>query len=166
MVLIQMHTGTTIFSRLIRWFSRSHYSHVSVWFVDLTDPHGGVVLESLEPAGVREIPADGYRAARQAGRIALYTYRDPLTPDERARFLDFMREQLGSPYDWAGVFRFITRRRHAHDEAWFCSEIVAHASLAAGRPLLMQTEPWEVKPADIPRSPLLVRASDPERSAE
>jgi uncharacterized protein YycO len=166
MVLIQMHKGTSLFSRLIRWFSRSTYSHVSVWFVDLTDPHGGTVIESIEPNGVREVPADWYRAARGDGRITLYAYRHPMNTWEQHAMAACMRKEIGAAYDWAGVFRFVTRRRHAHDDRWFCSEIAAHASAAAGRPLFEQTEPWEVQPGDIPRSPVLVRASDPERSAE
>ena len=166
MVLIQMHKGTSLVSRLIRWFSRSTYSHVSLWFVDLTDPRGGFVLESIEPNGVRHVPAIWYREARRDGRITLYAFREPLTVEERIRMESFIRREMGQPYDWAGVFRFVTRRRPAHDEKWFCSELVAHAAAHAWRPLFVNTEPWEVQPGDIPRSPLLVRASDPERSAE
>jgi uncharacterized protein YycO len=166
MVLIQMHTGTSLFSRLIRWFSRSKYSHVSVWFVDLTVSYGGYVIESLEPKGVRVCPAHLYREARRDGRITLYAPRTPLSQAERDAMERAMREQMDKPYDWTGVFRFLTRKRHAQDETWFCSELVAYAFTKAGRPLFEQTEWWEVTPGDIPRSLALVRASDPERSAE
>jgi hypothetical protein len=163
MVLIQMHRGTSLFSRIIRWFSRAPYSHVSVWFVDLTDADGGVVLEAIEGEGVRSVPAPAYREARQMGRIDLFALRHPLTADERAALWGVWHAELGAAYDWLGVFRFVTRRRHAHDAKWFCSEFVAWGLEQIGRPLFAGTEPWEVKPGDVPRSPTLVRTSDPER---
>jgi uncharacterized protein YycO len=161
-VFVQMHRGGGLFSRAIRWFTRSRYSHVSVWFWDAHDPHGGTVWEAIEGTGVRVVPADGYRAARQDGRIRLYALREPLTAwQQRELHLVFAREE-GAKYDWLGVFRFVSRRRHAHNSRWFCSELVAHAFHAIGRPLLERTEAWEVQPGDIPRSPVLIAADDPE----
>lgn len=168
MLLIQMHTnGPSLFSRLIRWFSRSPYHHVSVWAWHPTHPEGGVVIEAMEGHGVRSQPASACRADRAAGRIRLYTFQTPLTAEETQVLWTALVAELGRPYDWLGVFRFISRRRKdGHPDKWFCSELVAAACAAAGRPLFQQKPAWHVLPADIPHSLALVRASDPERSAE
>lgn len=156
-VIIQCHAGRSFFSRLIAWFSRSSISHISVWFHDPTSSTRGYVLEAVEGAGVREIPATGYQEARLSGKISLYRYRDPFTVEEAVELLEAMRKEVGQKYDWLGVFSFVTRRRHAHDEKWFCSEFLAYFSQEFGRPLFENTEAWEVKPADVPRSLALVR---------
>jgi uncharacterized protein YycO len=161
MVFVQMHRGGGLFSRLIRWFTRAGYSHVSLWFWDAADPHGGAVVEAMEGKGVREIPADWYREARGDGRITVYTMREPLTLVECEALLSAVRAEVGAKYDWLGVFRFVTRRRHAHNDKWFCSELVAWGFAQIGRPLFDRTEAWEVKPGDIPRSPHLIPTGPP-----
>jgi uncharacterized protein YycO len=154
---IQLHKGRSFFSRLIKWQTRSPYSHASVWFVDHADPHGGVVIESMEGKGVRAVPADWYGALRAEGHIALYTVPS-LTDGQIALIRSFMEGQIGLKYDWHAVFKFVTRRAHAHDDKWFCSELVFDAFKEAGVVLLNNTEAWAVWPGQLAHSPLVVRA--------
>jgi len=156
-VIVQAHKGTGVFSRIIAWFSRSKYSHVSMWFMNSEHDGAGVVLEAIEGVGVREVPASWYQAARTSGKIECFAYANPFTDDAARGLLAEMRSQVGTKYDWAGVLKFVTRRAHGHDTRWFCSEYVAHFSAEAGRPLFWNTESWDVKPSDIPRSLALTR---------
>lgn len=163
MLLIQMHRdGRSLFSRLIRWFSRSEYHHVSVWHWNAHDPEGGTVIEAVEGHGVRWQPATAYRAKREAGTIRLYAFREPLTGMETQVFWAALVAELGRGYDWRGVLRFVSRRRKdGHPEKWFCSELVAAAAAAAGRPLFSSKPAWQVMPSDIPQSLALVPCDDP-----
>lgn len=162
MLVIQMHKGGGLFSRLIRWFTRAEYSHVSAWFWDANDPHGGFVIEAMEGEGVRTFPADHHRAAREAGTINCYALRTPLTTDEQGRLHALMERELGKGYDWLGVIRFVSRRRHkGADNKWFCSEIVAYAFEEIGRPLSNRPS-WQMTPGDVAASTELVRTDNPE----
>jgi len=153
---LQLHKGTSFFSRLIRWQTRSPYSHASVWFADDSELGTGVVIESMEGHGVRKIPADWHAAARQAGTIMLYRVPS-LTDGQIATILSFMHGEIGKKYDWAAVFKFVTRRKHAHDDKWFCSELVFEAFKEAGVALLNNTEAWAVWPGQLAHSPLVER---------
>lgn len=156
MILFQLHKGSSLFSRIIRWFSRSHYSHVSIWFFNQEDPHLGEIYEAWEGEGVRKVLGSQYQKARDEGKINLYTYKEPATPEQKEALKEVLERELGKGYDYRGVIKFISRRAHKEDDAWFCSEYVAYASRAINRPLFERTEDWELKPSDIPRSPLLV----------
>lgn len=167
MLVIQMHTGTGLFSRLIRWFSRSDYSHVSLWFWNPSNTYGGVVYEAMEGHGVRALPATAYRAAREAGQIRLYTLREPLTPDEAVQVVLALEAEIGAGYDWLGVLRFVSRRRKdGHPKKWFCSELVTYALAKAGRPLFHTKAAWQVMPGDVPQSLAVIPTDDPERAME
>ena len=164
MVLIQMHTGGgALFSRVIRWFSRSDYSHVSLWFYDATHPQGGYVIEAIEGKGVRVLPAEYYREARRSGRIRLYAHRDTLTPAQVERMWTAVSAERGKGYDWLGVVRFVTRRRkNGAADKWFCSELAAYGFEQAEAPLFRDKPSWQVMPGDIPQSLAVVPCDDPE----
>lgn len=163
MLILQLHKGTGLFSRVIRWFSRSDYSHVSLWFWDARDAHGGLVFEAIEGHGVRVLPADHYRQARTAGRIVCYTLREPMDVTETMAAWHAANAEVGAHYDWLGVFRFVTRRRkNGHPDKWFCSELAAYALERAGRPLFNDKASWQVMPGDIPHSLAVVRTDNPE----
>jgi uncharacterized protein YycO len=167
MLLIQLHTGGTgLFARLIRWFSRSDVHHVSLWRWDATDVRGGEIVEAMEGYGVRRLPADAYAAARAAGRIRCLSFREPLSPAETATLWAAASAEIGRGYDWLGVIRFVSRRRQdGHPQKWFCSELVAAACTAAGRPLFHAKPAWQVLPADLAYSLALVPTDAPDGDA-
>ncbi len=66
------------------------------------------------------------------------------------------RGRLGQPYDWTGALGIGAHRDWGRDGAWFCSELMAAAFKAAGRPLLRTDHLDRVTPAQLLLSPLLV----------
>ena len=114
--------SNTIGSWLIRSFTWSRWSHVAIveddcWVIESTLLGGGVRRKlltafvdehsSVEPVDVR------------------------LADEEAA--LDFLRAQLGKPYDWTALLGFIFHRDWAEPDAWFCSELAEAAAVAGGR---------------------------------
>lgn len=147
MLYIQLHQGTSLIARCIKWQTRSKFSHASVlavtplWTAD-------IVLESVEGIGVREVPASHYKAQRADGTIAVYRVLD-ISPEQERQVIAFMRRELGKNYDWAAVLKFISRRRHRPDDRWFCSELVFEAFKSAGVALLHNIEGYQVSPGSL-----------------
>ena len=145
-VLLALHRGPGIIGTLIRWQTRSPYSHASLYC-----PGDGVV-EAREGHGVRRLsqldPLPGET-------IDLFEVPSA-TPEQLARLWQFAQAQVGKPYDYTMVLRFVSRRQASRKEAgkWFCSELAFGAFRHAGIDLLARTEPWEVSPGWLPRSPL------------
>ena len=152
---IALHKGTGWISRLIRWQTRSLYSHASILFK----------ADEIEPIRVIE--------AREFKGVQLTRGLD-LTPGETVDIFDikglwkdghsaeniihFLGAQIGKPYDYRMVLRFVSRRGQDRRTVgkWFCSELVYAAFLKGGLQLLGNTEPWEVSPGLLARSPYLL----------
>jgi uncharacterized protein YycO len=130
----------------IRWQTRSQYSHAAI----LTAR--GVWCEATWPR-VRALPQP------PAGTDA-DLFEVPMTPDQERALNRFILEQLGKPYDLTMVLRFVTREQESRRSSrrWFCSELVFAAFRRAGIALLERCEPWEVSPALLSLSPLLLPA--------
>jgi uncharacterized protein YycO len=145
MTILLFH-GTDLTSRLIRWQTRSKYSHAAIRIA------GTGIFEAVTCEGVRLIPD------------LTPAYQD-VTVDEFAINLAgatglaraFLAAQLGKPYDYTMVARFLTRRQESRRTSgkWFCSELVYAATIKYGARLLRDTAPWEVSPALLARSPFL-----------
>lgn len=54
------------------------------------------------------------------------------TKDEASRFYDFMRSQIGKPYDALAIVAFLLGRDWQASDSWFCSELPAAALSACG----------------------------------
>lgn len=141
---IVLFKGTSWISRMIRWQTRSKYSHAAI----LTE--GGTLVESLEGKGVQST-CDWNRPENAD------IFDVPSTQDQRNSIMGFLSAQVGKPYDWLMVVRFVTRRQEGRRTSgkWFCSELVFAAFQQAGISLFRETEPWEVSPGLLARSPLL-----------
>jgi uncharacterized protein YycO len=131
-----------VFSALIRVATWSDWSHVDV--VD-----GDHLIGALA-SGVARYPA----AERISVSTATARMEVPLTAEQHRLALRFLAEQLGKPYDWAGIFGMPLRRDWQQDDAWFCSELVAAACAFAGRPVTRR-ESGRVTPQDLYESMLL-----------
>ena len=159
-MFIALHRGKGWIGRLIQWQTRSVYSHASVVLRGLDGP----VIESREFRGVRAL--DRLDPGEDVDLFSVITSRD-----ERHQIRMFLYDQVGKPYDYTMVARFISRRSSAGwtEERWFCSELVFAAFAAAGIHLLRGIEPWAVSPGLLALSPLLrpeirergVHAADP-----
>jgi uncharacterized protein YycO len=63
--------------------------------------------------------------------------------------------QIGKPYDWRGVLRFVSRKPHHVNGAWFCSELVFECLARSGVRLLDRIEASDVSPQLLSYSTLL-----------
>lgn len=132
---------------VIRWQTRGDYGHAALRL------RSGEVIEAQFRAGVvvREFDEnDGAQA-----------FDVPDLNDEQADLVEkFARDQVGKPYDWLGVLRFISRRPERRwQDSWFCSELVFACFQAGGIDLLRDIQPWKVSPTHIGYSPLIVPAA-------
>lgn len=146
-VFVCLHRAPGFIGALIRWQQRGDWSHASLLFPGLG------VIEAREFAGVRALPA---LAPRPGERIDVFRVAG-LTPAQEGEVFAFAQRQLGKPYDYTMVARFVSRRDAARKESgkWFCSELAYAAFRSAGANLFRGTEPWEVSPGLLARSPLL-----------
>ncbi len=148
---IALHKGSGWISRLIQWQTRSPYSHASI----LTG--FGDVFEAREFQGVLKTARRNWRLP--AGE-SVDIFGVEINGNRRQRerqIIRFLHRQLDKPYDYRMVLRFISRRSQDRRTVgkWFCSELVYAAFQKAGINLLARTEPWEVSPGLLARSPLL-----------
>lgn len=137
-------------SKLIRIMHRAEYSHVA-WVDDDTEE----VFEAWN-GGVRRTPS-------------IHHQHTPGTPVDLFRvegqqhyhttaLRQFHIAQVGKPYDWKGVMRFVTRGREDEPENpsdWFCSRLLMCAHRMVGLPLLARVEDWKVFPGEVTYSPRL-----------
>lgn len=154
-IIINLHRGTSIIGRLIRWQSRSVYSHASMILP------GGVFIESREGVGVHcRFLADGDPVPAAKGET-VDQFVIPTTPQQAQQMEAFAKAQVGKKYDYTMVARFVSRRgaSRRHSDKWFCSELVYAAAQKAGIKLLRATEPWEVSPGLLSKSPKLIPLS-------
>lgn len=149
--------GTDLISAAIRWQTRSHYSHVAV-SIERTPFDAHVVIEAYPGKGVRERRVEAAELIKYD--VHEYEFRQPtMTAFESSILLNFLRMQVGKPYDYLGVARFLTRSKDSDlvNRKWFCSELAAAAFKHAHHPLLNVEESWKISPALLAMSPLLRR---------
>lgn len=132
-------------SEAIKLFSRGWPSHVDAVLSD------GSLLGARLDGGVA-IRRPNYEPFDRVQRIVLDT-----APALEGRFTDFLRQQLGKPYDKLAIAAFAVQRDWRQPDAWFCSELQAAALEACGffpqplanpaneitpRDLLLLVSPW------------------------
>ncbi len=138
MITVRFSANRTFGSRIIRAATWSEFSHV-----DFVLPSGSLLgAAAIGGVALREARADCTRV--RAFRV-----------DAPARVLAAAIDQLGKPYDWAGVVGMGLHRDWQEDDSWFCSELVAWAFQAAGRPLLRADHLHRITPRDLLLSPML-----------
>lgn len=121
MITWQFCKGPDLSSEAIEWFEHGGFSHVDTVMPDGTllgarsDVIGGM------PAGVQIRPAD-YLGSEYVYRVTL-----PTTPEQDIDYYEFLKQQLGKPYDKEGIVGFIVGREWRDDSAWFCSELAMAA---------------------------------------
>lgn len=150
MIYVALYKGTSAMSRSIRWLNWSDYSHAALVTSSET------IIEAWAGGGfngcVREVPF-------LLSQHKLGTEIDLFAPigitEEQALAVEkFCRDRIGCPYDWKGVFRFMSRTEPSEDGAWFCSEFIAAAFIVAGFPLL-NLSPQKTFPGLLAASPRL-----------
>lgn len=142
---ILAYKGTSLVSRLIRFQTRSVYSHVGLLLYDDS------VIEAWGK-GVVHVP--DFRHLHKPGTHVdvydIWTLRlyEPGLAEE------FAKKQVGKAYDFRMVFRFLSHMPAAQNDKWFCSELAEAAIEAGGVPLLNGPAHMH-SPRDICMSPVL-----------
>lgn len=170
---IALYRGKSLVSLAIRWITRSPYSHAafafdtpsrmvlaklqeSGWAGKLApyawpvNPlarlghHYGPVVEAWK-GGVRV--SHSLSSLHTPGtKVDLFAFKRPLTEIEETALIASLASDIGDPYSYWNVLKFITRRPGNLDGSWFCSELVFKRFADIGRVLLRNKEPWAVPP--------------------
>jgi len=143
------HSGTGIFARLIKWFTKSEWSHVSM----VLEPDGEyVTVVSAEWYGVSLVAIDP-----NDNLIDMITVeRIGRTIKQKAAILAYELAVKRPSYDYKGIFGYImsyllgsTTNRWQKRKAWFCSELINHCYAEAGEPIYKGIEHGLVSPGKL-----------------
>lgn len=131
-------------SKLIRWFTRSKWSHAAIQLSD------GIVYEAWK------------------GRVRKQrSFREDHTPGTKVDFFEieivgqkaclvYLEKARGQRYDWMSIIRFVTRAGSLDNpEICICSELVFSALMAGGVCPLARILPHHVSPQLLGISPYL-----------
>lgn len=143
-ITLCLHRGTSAIGTAIRWFTRGEYSHASLILP------GGKHIEAREFKGVIEHAQFTAAKGEEVDFFEIYVTDEQLEVIEQQH-----ARELGAPYDYLMVLRFLSRRGPTQASAtkWFCSEYIYALLWAAGVELFRATQPWEVCPTLLGRAP-------------
>ena len=138
--------GTGPISRSIQWQTRSDISHTAILNADTKE-----VIEALA-----HVPGDPWWATGRVVRRPLRSYPIEtqcfIYESKNPAFLHYsawtLAESLvGVPYDYVGVFRFVSRKGHDFEDVqkWFCSEAATVVSRDGGD-RVQHLPAWAVSP--------------------
>ena len=145
MITIGLYKSKTMVSRLIRWQTRGDYSHAAIHI-------HGMAVEAWHRGGVQRGPIGHlHEKGTEIDIFKITGLHVPLLVEA------FALEQVGKPYDFTMVGRFLSRRGESRRSKtkWFCSELVFDALAEGGLRLFRNTQGWEVSPDLLKRSPYL-----------
>ena len=142
---VAAYRGKSFISRAIRWQTRGVYSHVAVMLSEREiveawhNPAEVRVIGSLSEGHTRGTPVD--------------IFEIDIDSQQCLAVRDFLLDQVGKPYDFAGVLRFLSRREKNNPDKWFCSELAFSAFRYAQLNLLERIEPHHVDPVTMMTTP-------------
>lgn len=144
-VCIHFYSGKGFLSRLIRWQTRSKFSHTSI-SIDKR-------FWESNPPKVSTCDLSYAMKKRKPSLTTEINIKD-IEAMEMVKWLD---GQVGKKYDFTMVIRFVTRQQEARKSKgkFFCSELIGAAFKHIGVDLFRETDPWEISPGFLSRSPLL-----------
>lgn len=120
---------STLFDRLVMWWTKGPYSHVELVF---EDPDGFMKWGDYNFTCFSSSPVDG--GTRWEVITDLYTSGkwDVVEVAEvtHNQFVDmawYINTAVnGKKYDWAGIFGFVINLTTQNQKRWFCSEVCLH----------------------------------------
>jgi hypothetical protein len=119
-ITLQFVTTKSLLSGTIRLYERAWMSHVDSVMAD------GRLLGAQNVGGV-QIREPNYEQFSRAERVSI-----PVTDKQEELYWDFLREQIGKPYDTLAIVAFALDRDWRSPDAWFCDELVAAGLEHAG----------------------------------
>ncbi len=112
-----------LFDRLIRWYTKSKFSHCEI------------VIDGMASSAdawtnrVRAIPASGFNPAN---------WEKIQVASDAIKATTFVSSQLGKKYDWLGILGFFLPVKLQNSNRWYCSEFCAAALGIWKRPISPQ----------------------------
>jgi len=115
------HGPGRLFDKLVRWFTRSKYSHVELCFTeDLA-----FSADAWQTKRTRFIKANF--------NPAHWDYRDfVVNLPQWQQMYDAAVVINNRPYDYLGILSFVTRSSRQDQDKWFCSEVACYLLQHAG----------------------------------
>ena len=146
MVTVGLYKSKGIISTLIRWQTRGEYSHAAFHFDGIT------AIEAWHKGGVQKGPIGHLH--KRGTQIAIF---EIIVDYDEAKIIEYANAQVGRPYDFMMVARFMSRRGETKrsEGKLFCSEFLFDGLDCGGVTLFENTEGWEVSPSLLKRSPFL-----------
>jgi len=149
-LMVRGYKGQGWGSGLIKKFTRSEYSHVSLVF----HLHGNVQeIESLQGKGLIQ------HKPHKACHKDFVEYAVPLTYEQVVDAHILAMSLVGAKYDWSGVVSFLLHRTKHTLNKFFCSELVAYVLLRVGYPLTRRS-PYKESPDSVMESLRLIAPAD------
>lgn len=139
---ILLFRGRGIISALIRWQTRSEFSHTAILMRD------GRIVESWQGDGVRVKTLTDWEG------IDMFDVPG-MTDEQWDKAIAYALTQVGKGYDYWAIARFISRTRMPDNDRWFCSELVFDCIGYGGVWLFERIKGWAVPPGLISISPLV-----------
>lgn len=128
----------SIMSRLIKWYTKSSYSHCEIiimnHWISSSVEYGGVKVNKLRPL------SDSWEYLKIE-----------VQPELTAKALGFAFKQEGSSYDYFGVLfnQFLKINKFKMGNKWFCSEICARLLKELQEPNAKKMNPRAQSPGDL-----------------
>ncbi len=137
----KLETGDLVFcsgkyaiSGIIRYFSKSMFSHVGIIYRD-TNLDRVLILEAEIIYGVRLAPLSKYMKDYHGnhkpynGRMLLAKWKNPIPAEELKTAISFGMDELTRPYDNWEIFRILLRvlfriGRKERNRSYICSELI------------------------------------------
>lgn len=137
MIVVFRRRAPGIFSWLIRQWTRSEFSHSEVLL------NGNTMFSAVEGIGVRKV-----LVAEDFDPKKWTIVHVPTDTSEDIKTYHWCEEQLGDPYDWAGIFFCqVFKFGRQHQSRWFCSEFCTAALQSIGR--FPGVKPYQQSPGKL-----------------
>lgn len=144
---VLFYRGTSIVSTVIRWQTRSRYSHVAM-------QNGDSVIEAWHIGGVRltKSPFESHTNGTVID-VCMFDFGGHI----EQKMWNWLLAQVGKRYDFRMVLRFLPRLKETEEskDKYFCSELCMAASVVGGLPFLSRVSPAYVAPGHLWWSPFL-----------
>lgn len=150
--IILVRGNHPIISPLIRWFTKSEYTHVGL----------AVTSDFIYEIDVGKRLAINPLTYED---FDVFRYKYGLTKKQKEKMKQYAIEKAkqNKGYDWFRIFSFVLEKFFSHRFLWdisnreICSEIVDEIYMSAGIDLIPDRETGNIRPGDLVNSPVLVK---------
>jgi hypothetical protein len=145
---IQCWCGSSLISKIIRFRTWSHFSHVSItndeWLWEATTPLVRKVKPGVAYEEMKGVP------------VAELCFRDALSNEAESCLEAFLDVHVGDRYNYNELLRFMVRDDEAKpSDKWICSKYISAACMSAGRDIQQRILLHKIDPGQVFTSPTL-----------